>query len=62
MIGVPIGIVAAVKKGGWFDSITRIVAVIFNAVPVFWLGLVLILMFGSLLPQWLHNVKSCNVS
>lgn len=57
VIGVPIGIIAAVKQGSWFDSITRIVAVIFNAVPVFWLGLILILLFGSLLPQWLHNLN-----
>jgi len=57
VIGVPIGILAAVKRGGWFDSVTRVIAVVFNAVPVFWLGLVLILIFGSLLPQWLHGVN-----
>jgi peptide/nickel transport system permease protein len=47
IVGVPIGIFAAVKRGGWFDNSTRVVAVIFNAVPVFWLGLILILIFGS---------------
>lgn len=46
-IGVPIGIIAAVRKAGWFDNFTRVLAVIFNAIPVFWLGLVLILVFGS---------------
>jgi peptide/nickel transport system permease protein len=46
-LGVPIGVLAAVRRGGWFDSITRITAVLFNAVPVFWLGLILILVFGS---------------
>lgn len=49
-LGVPIGILAAVRKGGWFDNVTRVAAVVFNAIPVFWLGLVLILIFGS----WLH--------
>lgn len=49
-IGVPVGIVAAVRKAGWFDNFTRVLAVVFNAIPVFWLGLVLILVFGS----WLH--------
>ncbi|MBK8025908.1 MAG: ABC transporter permease [Chloroflexi bacterium] len=48
-LGVPIGILAAVRKGGWFDNVTRILAVIFNAIPVFWLGLMLILIFGSTL-------------
>lgn len=47
VIGVPIGILAAVRRGGTFDSATRVMAVLFNAVPVFWLGLILILIFGS---------------
>lgn len=46
-LGVPIGIIAAVRRGGWFDNITRVLAVVFNAVPIFWLGLILILVFGS---------------
>jgi peptide/nickel transport system permease protein len=46
-LGVPIGILAAVRKGGAFDNFTRVIAVIFNAVPIFWLGLILLLIFGS---------------
>lgn len=57
LLGVPIGILAAVRRGGWFDTFTRVMAVIFNAVPVFWLGLILILLFGNLLPNWLHNAN-----
>ncbi len=49
-IGVPIGILAAVRKGGVFDNFTRVIAVVFNAVPIFWLALMLILIFGS----WLN--------
>lgn len=49
IIGLPIGIIAAVRKGGAFDNFTRIMAVVFNALPVFWLGLILILIFGVLL-------------
>jgi len=47
LFGVPIGIWAAVRRGGRFDNVTRVLAVVFNAVPVFWLGLILILIFGS---------------
>jgi len=47
VLGVPIGIIAAVRHGGRFDNVTRVIAVVFNAVPVFWLGLILILVFGS---------------
>lgn len=46
-VGVPIGILAATRKGGWFDNLTRVLAVVFNAIPIFWLGLILILVFGS---------------
>jgi peptide/nickel transport system permease protein len=46
-VGVPVGIFAAVRRGGWFDNVTRILAVVFTAIPVFWLGLILILVFGS---------------
>lgn len=46
-IGIPIGILAAVSRGGLFDNFTRITAVMFNAIPVFWLGLLLILFFGG---------------
>ena len=49
VLGVPIGILAAVRKGRWFDNLTRVLAVVFNAVPIFWLGLILILLFGSTL-------------
>jgi peptide/nickel transport system permease protein len=56
-IGVPVGILAAVRRGGVFDNASRVVSVIFNAVPIFWLGLILILFFGVLLPNWLHMVN-----
>lgn len=58
VIGVPIGIYAAVKKGGIFDNSTRIMAVIFNAIPIFWLGLILLLIFGSQL-HWLPMGGRC---
>jgi len=51
-MGLPIGVVAAVGRGGIFDNVTRVVAVMFSAVPIFWLGLTLLLLFGSQL-GWL---------
>ncbi len=47
VFGIPTGIYAAIRRGGVFDNVTRILAVIFNAVPNFWLGLILILVFAS---------------
>jgi peptide/nickel transport system permease protein len=52
LMGIPIGVLAAVRQGGVFDNVTRVMAVIFSAVPIFWLGLILILIFGSKL-GWL---------
>lgn len=51
-IGIPVGVLAAVNQGGIFDQITRVMTVIVSAIPVFWLGLILLLIFGSWL-QWL---------
>ena len=52
LIGVPVGAYAAVKQGGWFDNLSRFFAVVFDAVPSFWLGLILILIFATTL-EWL---------
>lgn len=57
LLGVPIGIMAAVRKGKFFDNSTRILAVITSAVPIFWLGLILILLFGRVLPNLLHDLN-----
>lgn len=46
-IGVAIGILAAVGRGGLFDNLTRVFSVVLSAIPVFWLGLMLILIFNS---------------
>jgi len=47
ILGVPIGVISAATRGRWFDNGSRVLAVIFNAVPNFWLGLILILVLGS---------------
>ena len=48
-IGIPVGVISAATKGNLFDNFSRVLAVIFNAIPGFWLGLILILFFGSYL-------------
>lgn len=57
--GIPIGIIAAIRRGGWFDNVTRVLAVVFNAIPNFWLGLILILIFASWL-GWLPTSQRCS--
>jgi peptide/nickel transport system permease protein len=52
IIGVPAGIMASVRVNGVWDTIGKILALIGLAVPNFWLGLVLILVFSVWL-RWL---------
>jgi peptide/nickel transport system permease protein len=52
LIGVPLGIVAAVYEGSATDHAIGLVALIGQAMPGFWLGLLLIIWFGLDL-QWL---------
>jgi peptide/nickel transport system permease protein len=45
-IGVPLGVLAAMKRGTYIDSSARVVALLGQSVPVFWLGLVLMYVFS----------------
>ena len=45
LIGVPLGIFAAVNQGRLLDHVVRIVGLVGYSVPVFWLGLVGLLVF-----------------
>lgn len=48
-IGVPVGVISAVTRGRLFDNTSRVMAVIFDAVPNFYLGYILLYIFGVLL-------------
>ncbi len=45
-IGVPMGIYAALKAGHWQDFVVTIISVRFSAMPAFWLGPMLMLVFA----------------
>jgi peptide/nickel transport system permease protein len=46
VVGLPLGVAAAVRRGTWVDASVRLVALIGQAVPIFWLGIVLMFVFG----------------
>src|SRR5438445_5415891 len=46
LIGVPLGVYSAVRRGGVMDGAARVFAVLGQSMPTFWLGLMLILFFG----------------
>lgn len=45
-IGVPLGIFSALKAGHWQDLLITIISVRFSAMPAFWLGPMLMLIFA----------------
>ncbi|CAH0341911.1 Dipeptide transport system permease protein DppB [Rhizobium sp. CECT 9324] len=45
LFGVPLGILAAVKRGSIADQIVRVIGLIGYSVPIFWLGLLALLFF-----------------
>ncbi|WP_429931056.1 ABC transporter permease [Agrobacterium vitis] len=51
VIGLPLGVLAAVKRGSLADQIVRVIGLIGYSVPIFWLGLLALLFFYAKL-QW----------
>ncbi|ARE40550.1 Dipeptide transport system permease protein DppB [Rhodovulum sp. P5] len=47
--GVPLGVIAAVKRGSLIDQIARVVALVGYSMPIFWLGLMGLLIFYGIL-------------
>ncbi len=57
LIGIPSGIMAAVRVGGWWDSGGKMFALLGLSMPSFWVGLLLILFFSVYL-GWLPSSGS----
>lgn len=60
VLSLPIGIQSAVKPNSWFSNITAALGMIGIALPTFWLGLMLILLFSVTL-GWLPATGSVSV-
>ena len=57
VIGIPTGVIAAVRVNGWWDSAGKIFALLGLSLPSFWVGLLLILFFSVYL-GWLPSSGS----
>ena len=51
VIGVPLGVLAAVKRGSFIDQIVRVIGLIGYSVPIFWLSLISLVIFYAKL-RW----------
>ena len=49
ILGVPLGVIAAVRRGSWIDQVARVIALVGYSMPIFWLGLMGLLVFYGIL-------------
>ena len=52
VMGIPLGILSAVKKDSLLDKLVKLFAIVGIGAPQFWVAIMLILVFGGIL-QWL---------
>lgn len=46
ILGIPLGIISAIRRGKWEDTVATLVANLGITAPSFWVGIILILIFG----------------
>lgn len=46
LLGVPVGVISAIRQYSIFDNISRLLAMLLTSLPAFWLGLLLMLKFA----------------
>jgi len=59
--GVPLGVWAAVRRGRWVDQVMRVVGLFGYSVPIFWLGLMGLLLFYARL-DWVGGPGRMDVA
>jgi len=52
LIGIPVGIVCAIRRGKWLDTLVTTLSNLGITMPIFWLGIILVYIFGLTL-HWL---------
>jgi peptide/nickel transport system permease protein len=60
-VGVPLGVWAAVRRGGLVDQVVRVMGLIGYSVPIFWLGLMALLLFYARL-SWVGGPGRLDVA
>ncbi|WP_127595567.1 ABC transporter permease subunit [Nitratireductor alexandrii] len=51
LLGIPAGVLAATRRGSWLDQTVMGTALVGYSMPIFWWGLLLIILFSGIL-QW----------
>ncbi|WP_299819962.1 ABC transporter permease [uncultured Jannaschia sp.] len=61
VVGIPVGVLAAVRQGGLADQIVRILGLVGYSAPIFWLGLLGLLVFYAQL-GWVAGPGRIDIS
>ena len=61
VVGIPVGVLAAVRQGGLSDQIVRILGLVGYSAPIFWLGLLGLLVFYAQL-GWVAGPGRIDIS
>lgn len=61
LVGVPVGIISAARRGSLVDGVTMVGSLVGVSMPIFWLGLMLIILFGVML-NWLPTAGRLSTS
>ncbi|HZI52335.1 MAG TPA: ABC transporter permease [Chitinophagaceae bacterium] len=51
-VGIPLGVIAAVKKGTWVDTSSVFASIVGISAPSFFMGIIIAYVFGFLLSDW----------
>ncbi len=60
ILGVPLGVVSAVRQNSIWDALSRLVALVGVSIPVFWLGLQMQVIFGVQL-KWIPRISGYGI-
>ena len=55
LIAIPLGVVSALRQNTWLDYLVRLIAITGNAIPSFWLGILIILGLLTFSQSWFGN-------
>jgi peptide/nickel transport system permease protein len=53
LFGIPIGVVSATRANSWIDTTSMVFALLGVSMPIFWLGLMLMIFFSVQMTGWL---------
>lgn len=50
LIGIPVGVISAIRQGTWVDYLLIVLTITGISFPVFWVGLIAIILFSQMIP------------